>query len=101
MSPKGMLDDLHLGHSHGCSAEELLASVRSVKHLELEGEIALVTGSLVERIAAESSEQVFIPDWGTFFRRGAGWHGPGGYYGNGTPMALRCEEISAHNKAQS
>lgn len=64
----------------------------------VEEQIAKIESEVTEKVASESTESVYILNWGTFFRRGTGWHGPGGFYGPGTPMAQECEEKSLKDK---
>lgn len=60
----------------------------------VDGEIAKIESEVTAKAASESVESVHIPNWGTFYRRNDGWHGPGGFYGPSTLMAKKCEEVS-------
>lgn len=71
-----------------------------VAPLSLEDQIVLVESKVTDEVSTDSDESVFIEDWGVFFRRGDGWHGPGGFYGPSTPMARQCEEASKAQRSK-
>lgn len=58
----------------------------------IEGLISDRESEVLAKAAKGAPESVHIDGLGTFYRRGTGWHGPGGYYGAGTELARRCEE---------
>lgn len=75
------------------SNQNLLERARETKaQVPIEQEVAAAEAEVTAKVAAEAEESVHIEGWGTFHRRGDGWHGPGGYYGPGAPMAQKCEE---------
>jgi hypothetical protein len=81
------------------SNQQKLDEARSQKGLmHIEQQIAAIETQITTQVAAQSTESVEVPNWGTFYRRSDGWHGPGGFYGPSTPMAKKCEEISEANK---
>lgn len=83
------------------SPEQLHAFIQRQKSNNLlEDEIESVTEAIKDRVAEQADESVFVEGWGTFYRRGNGWHGPGGFYGAGTPMAQKCEEALKELKGE-
>lgn len=72
---------------------DLLDYIRRKKESSLiEQEIAAVEDQVIAEVAKQAEEKVDVKGWGRFYRRGKGWHGPGGFYGPSTPMAKICEE---------
>jgi hypothetical protein len=84
------------------SNEDRLDEARHKKEsAPIEEEVAKVEADVTKKVAAEASESVEVDGWGTFYRRGDGWHGPGGYYGPGTEGAKMCEEALAKQKGET
>lgn len=82
---------------------ELLATLvaRMKRQGSIEKEIAGMEGSVEARVAAQAKERVMVKNFCTFYRRGKGWQGPGGYYGPGTILAKMCDAQMAKTKAST
>lgn len=67
-------------------------SGKNKNDLPIEEQVSKIEAEVTAKVISEAKESVFIEGWGTFYRRGNGWHGPGGFYGPSTEMGKRCEQ---------
>jgi hypothetical protein len=68
---------------------------------QTEQEIAGIQAPITAQVAAETPESVDIEGWGTFYRRGEGWHNiDAGYCGTGTEGTRMCEKALSLKKAK-
>ncbi len=73
--------------------------VRPIVSRPIDDQIAKIEAEVTAKVAAKSTESVYIAGWGEFSKtESGGWNGPGGFYGPSTPMGQQCEELLQKNK---